>query len=545
MTLPKKNVSPDIEKLAKDLRAGQRAALARAITLIESRRSDHQAAARELVQALLPDTGKAIRVGITGSPGVGKSTTIDALGMFLIERGHKVAVLAVDPSSARTGGSILGDKTRMAHLANSESAFIRPSPSSGTLGGVAAKTREAMLLCEAAGFDVVLVETVGIGQSETAVCDMTDFFLALMLPGAGDELQGIKKGLVELADMIAINKADGDNVKRANLAAAEYRGALHILTPRSEHWHPPVLTYSALTGTGMDTLWQKILDHRTAMNASGEFAARRREQQVKWMWSMLEQRMMARLRADPAIRAKSEEDRGRGRGRPHHAGSRRRTDRGVAQVSDKLRILVTGFGPFPGAPYNPTQPLVARLTRLHRPAFTEVELSSHIFPVTYEAVDRELPLALAERKPHALLMFGLAGRTGYVRIETRARNAVTMLWPDAAQTRARKGSIGDGADAQRFGPHTAKLLRAAKGTGIDARASRDAGSYLCNYLSWRAIEAVGGDNGPRLAAFVHIPPLARGGAVRRKGFSRITLDELVDAGEAMLMEMVRLARRTS
>ena len=214
-------------------------------------------------------------------------------------------------------------------------------------------------------------------------------------------------------------------------------------------------------------------------------------------------------------------------------------------MSEKLRILVTGFGPFPGAPYNPTQALVARLTRLRRPAFANVELSSHIFPATYKAVDRELPLALQQHKPHAILMFGLAGRTKFVRIETRARNAVTMLWPDAAQTRARKGSIADGADARRFGPHTAKLLRAAKGSGIDARASRDAGSYLCNYLSWRAIEAVNTDSGPRLAAFIHIPPLARGGAVRRKGFAQITLEELVDAGEAMLLEMVRLARKTS
>jgi pyroglutamyl-peptidase len=217
----------------------------------------------------------------------------------------------------------------------------------------------------------------------------------------------------------------------------------------------------------------------------------------------------------------------------------------VAAVNEKLRILVTGFGPFPGAPYNPTQPLVARLTRLRRPAFANVELSSHIFPVTYSAVDHQLPLALKTHQPHALLMFGLASRTPYLRIETRARNAVTMLWPDAAQTRVRKGSIADGADAQRFGPHTAKLLGAAKATGIDARASRDAGSYLCNYLSWRAIEAVNGNNTPHLAAFVHIPPLARSGAVRRKGFPRITLEELVDAGEAMLMEMVRLARRAA
>ena len=212
-------------------------------------------------------------------------------------------------------------------------------------------------------------------------------------------------------------------------------------------------------------------------------------------------------------------------------------------MSEKLRVLITGFGPFPGAPYNPTQPLVARLTRLRRPAFTEVELSGHIFPVTYKAVDRELPQVLARHQPHALLMFGLASRTAHVRVETRARNAVTMLWPDAAHTHARKGSITDGADAQMFGPHTARLLRAAVSTGVDARASRDAGSYLCNYLSWRAIEAVTADRGPRLAAFVHIPPLARSSAIRRKGFSRITLEELVDAGEAMLLEMVRLTRR--
>jgi pyroglutamyl-peptidase len=209
-----------------------------------------------------------------------------------------------------------------------------------------------------------------------------------------------------------------------------------------------------------------------------------------------------------------------------------------------LRILITGFGLFPGAPFNPTEPLVARLLRLRRPAFSDVELSGHIFPVTYAAVDRELPQLLAKHRPHALLMFGLATRTPYLRIETRARNAVTMLWPDADHTRVRKGSIAAGADATRFGPHTAKLLRAALGAGVDARASRDAGSYLCNYLSWRAIDAVGNDDGLRLAAFVHVPPVARDGVKQHRGAKhRVTMEELVDAGEAMLLEMVRLARK--
>jgi LAO/AO transport system kinase len=296
--------TPKVSDLARGIRAGDRAMLARAITLIESKRADHRKAAHRLVQELLPLTGKAVRLGITGAPGTGKSTTIDALGSTLTAQGHKVAVLAVDPSSTRTGGSILGDKTRMARLASDPHAFIRPSPSSGTLGGVAAKTRETMLLCEAAGFDVVMVETVGIGQSETAVADMTDFFLVLMLPGAGDELQGLKKGIVELADMVAVNKADGDNIARARLAAAEYRAALNILTPLSKTWSPPVITYSALTGDGIKELWSQVLAHKKLMTASGELAARRRAQQVKWMWSMMEERLTARLRSDPAVRGR-------------------------------------------------------------------------------------------------------------------------------------------------------------------------------------------------------------------------------------------------
>jgi LAO/AO transport system kinase len=296
--------SADTQKIARGIRGGDRATLARAITLIESKRADHRKSAHLLVQDLLPATGKAIRLGITGAPGTGKSTTIDALGTYLTVQGHKVAVLAVDPSSTRTGGSILGDKTRMARLGQDPNAFIRPSPSSGTLGGVASKTRETMLVCEAAGFDVVIVETVGIGQSETTVADMTDFFLTLMIAGAGDELQGIKKGVVELADMIAVNKADGDNINRAKTAAAEYRAALNILAPRSPNWSPPVIAYSALTGAGIPELWKNVTAHREKMTTAGELAARRREQQVKWMWSMLEERLTARLRGDPAVRAK-------------------------------------------------------------------------------------------------------------------------------------------------------------------------------------------------------------------------------------------------
>src|SRR5438128_984670 len=304
MSLRRQPTIPDISDLARGIGAGERAVIARAITLIESRRNDHQKAARNLVQELLPATGQAVRVGITGVPGVGKSTTIDALGSFLTGKGHRVAVLAVDPSSARSGGSILADKTRMARLGSDPNAFVRPSPSSGTLGGVAAKTRESMLICEAAGFDVVLVETVGTGQSETIVADMTDFFLVLMLPGAGDELQGLKKGVIEIADMLAINKADGDNRKRALAAAAEYRAALQILNPRSPNWSTPVVTYSALTGAGIAELWDTVLEHRERMIKAGELEARRREQQVKWMWAMLEERVFARLKSDPILKAK-------------------------------------------------------------------------------------------------------------------------------------------------------------------------------------------------------------------------------------------------
>jgi LAO/AO transport system kinase len=293
----------DIGHLARTIRSGDRSALARAITLVESARTDDEVAARRLVQELLPQTGGALRIGITGAPGVGKSTTIEALGVFLTGQGHKLAVLAVDPSSAASGGSILADKTRMPQLAADPNAFIRPSPAAGAHGGVADNTRESLLLCEAAGYDIVLVETIGTGQSDTAVADMTDFFLVLISPGAGDELQGLKKGMIELADMLAINKADGDNIARAQATAAEYSAALHILGPPSPHWAQPVITYSALTGTGIAELWKRICDHRQRMQAAGEDVARRRRQQVTWMWSMLEARLLTPLKSDPRLRS--------------------------------------------------------------------------------------------------------------------------------------------------------------------------------------------------------------------------------------------------
>lgn len=289
--LDKMKTALSLEDYKTGVLGADRAILARAITLIESIKQDHQAQAQDLLQALLPHTGQAHRIGITGVPGVGKSTLIEALGQMLIARGHKVAVLAVDPTSHRSKGSILGDKTRMQNLSIEPNAFIRPSPTSGTLGGVSKKTRETMSLCEAAGFDIILVETVGVGQSEIAVAEMVDFFLVLMLPGAGDELQGIKKGVLEIADMIAVNKADGENKTLADMAARDYRAALHIITPSSNHWSPPVLTLSGLNNEGLDEMWQKILDHKDIMTKAGAFVERRQRQAVQWMHDMLEDQL--------------------------------------------------------------------------------------------------------------------------------------------------------------------------------------------------------------------------------------------------------------
>jgi LAO/AO transport system kinase len=287
--------------MAAGVRRGDRAILGRAITMVESLRADHQKQAQELLQQLLPQTGKAHRIGVTGVPGVGKSTFIESLGQRLCASGRRVAVLAIDPSSARSGGSILGDKTRMIELARNERAFVRPSPTGGTLGGVARKTRESMLLCEAAGYDVVLVETVGVGQSETFVAHMVDSVLLLLLPGAGDELQGIKRGIVELMDLVAINKADGENLAAARQAKSFYLGALKHLRPRSQHWTPPVLLISALEGEGLDALWEKIETHRQALEQAGELEGRRRRQQLAWMWSLLQDELLDTFRQAPSL----------------------------------------------------------------------------------------------------------------------------------------------------------------------------------------------------------------------------------------------------
>jgi LAO/AO transport system kinase len=261
--------------------------LARTITLVESTLSTHQEIAKHVINELLPFTGKAVRLGITGVPGAGKSTFIESFGTMLTRLGHRVAVLAIDPSSTRSGGSILGDKTRMEKLAVNDMAFIRPSPSSGSLGGVARKTRESMLVCEAAGFDVIIVETVGVGQSETTVASMVDFFLVLQISGAGDELQGIKKGVLEVADAIVVNKADGDNINRAKLAKRQYETALHLVAPSSPNWTVPVMTCSALEEKGLTDVWETITSHKKIMTATGELDKKRQDQSMSWMWFLV------------------------------------------------------------------------------------------------------------------------------------------------------------------------------------------------------------------------------------------------------------------
>jgi LAO/AO transport system kinase len=291
-----------VDELAAAVRGGDRAALPRAITLVESTRADHRERAQQLLLALMPAAGNAHHVGITGVPGVGKSTTIEALGMYLIQRGHRVAVLAVDPSSTRTGGSILGDKTRMPQLATHPDAYIRPSPTSGTLGGVAKATRETIVLLEAAGFDVILVETVGVGQSEVAVSNMVDTFVFLTLARTGDQLQGIKKGVLELADIVVVNKADGEHLREARKAARDLSGVIRLIYPRKTLWRPPVLTMSALEGSGLEELWETVERHREVLSEAGEFEARRRAQQVDWTWQMVRDTVLDRVLSNSAVR---------------------------------------------------------------------------------------------------------------------------------------------------------------------------------------------------------------------------------------------------
>ena len=291
----------ELDLIAAGVLAGDRTWIGKAITLVESRNQDDYEEASALLEMLSPHSGASSRIGITGAPGVGKSTFIDELGTRLTEKGHRVAVLAVDPSSSISGGSILGDKTRMDRLSSDKEAFIRPSPASGLLGGVAKRTRETIVVIEAAGFDVVLVETVGVGQSESQVADMVDFFLVLLLAGAGDALQGIKKGVLEIADLLVVNKADGENELRARQAAREYQSATDLLAPTNPSWTPPVLTCSGLTGQGVEAVWEQVSDHRAVMDASGNWESRRSEQKVRWMWDLIEDRLIHRLREDPEI----------------------------------------------------------------------------------------------------------------------------------------------------------------------------------------------------------------------------------------------------
>ena len=330
-------LTQDADRLATAIIAGDRRAIARAITLIESSRSDHRDASDRLLELLLPRTGNAVRLGISGAPGVGKSTLIEAFGLFLIERGHRPAVLAIDPSSPLTGGSILGDKTRMEELARNPQAFIRPSPSSGTLGGVARRTREAGLVCEAAGFDVIIVETVGVGQSEIAVADMVDVFVLILPPAGGDELQGIKKGIVELAEIILINKADGELAPAAGRAAAEYRAAVQMLRPAHPDWTAPVLQVSALERRGLDALWEAVSRFRAVLGAE-HLAARRANQAVAWMWREIDAGLRIALAEDRPIAALL-------------PALETKVSRGIlSPVAAARQVLVTFLGRRPGEP---------------------------------------------------------------------------------------------------------------------------------------------------------------------------------------------------
>ncbi|WKD61212.1 putative GTPase [Corynebacterium ciconiae DSM 44920] len=291
----------NVEELFDGVRSGERTAIARAITLLESSAAAHRVLAQELLVKLLPFSGNALRVGITGVPGVGKSTTIENLGMKLVNEGHKVAVVAVDPSSTKTRGSILGDKTRMAKLSAQDNAFIRPSPSAGTLGGVAKATRESMVVFEAAGFDIIIVETVGVGQSEVAVSNMVDCFTFLALSGAGDQLQGIKKGVLEMADVVAINKADGANKKNAKRAARELAAAMRMVRSEDDDWHPPTITMSAVEDTGITEFWDIVQQHHQCQRETGAFERLRRDQQVGWMWQMVHETILQRLNTNPEV----------------------------------------------------------------------------------------------------------------------------------------------------------------------------------------------------------------------------------------------------